>query len=310
MKNGKAQGAGAKLTLGPILFNWSAERYRDFYARIADEAPVERVFIGEAVCSKREPFQTEVMAEAIERLEAAGKEVVVSTLALVTLKRERKRLLETAEAVEGLVEANDVSALGALGGRPHVAGPFLNVYNEATVAMLAGNGATTVCLPPELPLASIATIASASRDLGVDIEVFAFGRIPLAVSARCYHARVHGLSKDSCQYVCDRDPDGLDVDTLDGQKFLAINGIQTMSQTWAGLVADLPRLVAAGVTAFRLSPQTSDMVAVARIYREVLDGALDPQEAMERLRRLAPEATFSNGFLDGVAGAEYVARAS
>jgi len=302
--------AAAKLSLGPILFNWPAERYRDFYARIAAEAPVERVHIGEVVCSKREPFQTEVLVEAIERLEAAGKEVVVSTLALVTLKRERKRLTETARDVEGLVEANDVAAIGALSGRPHVAGPFLNVYNEATVAMLAGNGATTICLPPELPLASIATIAGAAQGLGVGIEVFAFGRMPLAVSARCYHARVHHLSKDSCQYVCDKDPDGLDVDTLDGQKFLAINGIQTMSQTWSGLAADLPRLAAAGVSMFRLSPQTVDMVAVARVHRDVLDGRLEPGAAMERLATIAPEAQFSNGFLDAVAGAEYVRHAS
>jgi len=44
------------LTLGPILFNWKPERRRDFYFRIADEAPIDCVYIGEVVCSKREPF--------------------------------------------------------------------------------------------------------------------------------------------------------------------------------------------------------------------------------------------------------------
>ena len=28
------------LTLGPLYFNWPARRLADFYARIADEAPV------------------------------------------------------------------------------------------------------------------------------------------------------------------------------------------------------------------------------------------------------------------------------
>ena len=30
-----------KLTLGPILFNWEADAWRDFYFRIADEARVD-----------------------------------------------------------------------------------------------------------------------------------------------------------------------------------------------------------------------------------------------------------------------------
>jgi len=34
-----------ELTLGPIPFHWSAEARRDFYARIADEAPVDTVYL-------------------------------------------------------------------------------------------------------------------------------------------------------------------------------------------------------------------------------------------------------------------------
>ena len=41
-----------QLTLGPVLYNWQPERWRDFYFRIADEAPVDRVAVGEVVCSK------------------------------------------------------------------------------------------------------------------------------------------------------------------------------------------------------------------------------------------------------------------
>ena len=39
-----------KLTLGPVLFNWTPEAWRDFYLRIADEAPVDTVCIGDKVC--------------------------------------------------------------------------------------------------------------------------------------------------------------------------------------------------------------------------------------------------------------------
>ena len=41
-----------------------------------------------------------------------------------------------------MVEVNDASALIDLGGRPHAIGPFMNVYNERTVALLARGGAT------------------------------------------------------------------------------------------------------------------------------------------------------------------------
>lgn len=296
-----------KLTIGPILYNWDNDRFADFYARIADEAPVDRVHVGEVVCSKREPLRGDAVAAAVERLERGGKEVVLSTLALVTLKRERRQIADLAADTAGLIEANDVTALVHLGGRPHVVGPFVNVYNEGTLARLAEAGAVTVCLPPELPMTSIATIAAEAGRRQVMTEIFAFGRVPLAVSARCYHARVHGLAKDSCQYVCDQDADGLNVDTLDGQKFLAVNGIQTMSQTWCTLIGDIPELIDNGVGGFRLSPQTCDMVAVSKIFRDVLDGRCEAAAGAEALDGLLPDIPFSNGFLRAEAGAKFFA---
>jgi O2-independent ubiquinone biosynthesis protein UbiV len=285
------------LTLGPLLFNWSAEAIAEFYARIADEAPFDRVHVGEVVCSKREPLYRDALAGAIERLERAGKTVVLSTLALVTTRRESAALAATAAAYDGLIEANDTSALGALAGRPHVIGPLTNCYNEATLAFLAGNGAATVCLPPELPLPAIRILAATARELGVGIEVFAFGRIPLAISARCYHARVHGLSKDSCRYVCGQDMDGLAVETLDGQDFLAVNGLQTLSHAWCSYAGHLPALRDAGIGSVRLSPHSCDMVAVAGVFRDVLDGRVEASAADECLARLVPGAAFANGYL-------------
>ena len=48
--------APTELTLGPNLFNWAPEKWRDFYFRIADEAPVAVVYLGETICSKRAPL--------------------------------------------------------------------------------------------------------------------------------------------------------------------------------------------------------------------------------------------------------------
>lgn len=294
-----------RLTLGPLLFNWPASRWRDFYARVADEAPLDRVVLGELVCAKRQPFHDALIPAAVDRLRRAGKEVVQTTLALVTLPRERKA---TAALAAGKipVEVNDLTMLRHLTEkRPFTVGPLVNVYNESTIAYLVNKGAMGVCLPPELDLASIGILSAAGRRLGIETEVWAFGRVPLAISGRCYHARLAGLSKDSCRFVCDRDPDGLPVETVEGQPFLAINGVQTLSATICNLVGDLQALVGSGVGRLRLSPHSCDMVAVASVFREATDGRIAPEEALARIATIMPDSRFSNGFAFGEVGAAW-----
>lgn len=295
-----------KLTLGPVLYNWEPSLWRDFYFRIADEAPVDTVCVGEVVCSKRLPFFQDMVPEVAERLTQAGKEVLLSSQALVTLERERKQTRSLARESDLMVEANDVTGILHLVGRPHAVGPFVNVYNEATLTWMARNGAKRVCLPPELPSSSIAALARSCPDVAV--EVWAFGRVPLAISARCYHARLHKLTKDNCQFVCGNDPDGLPTDTLDGQSFLSINGVQTLSSTYANLIENIPELASFGVSSCRLSPQTCDMVAVTKIFRDVIGATLDPREGLLMLERLCGETVFSNGFFNGTVGARYRSR--
>ncbi|MCO5147613.1 MAG: U32 family peptidase [Aquamicrobium sp.] len=261
------------LTLGPVLFHWPAERLLDFYRRIADEAPVGRVHVGEVVCGKRMPFSDPCWPDVIERLERAGKEVVLSTLAAPATVRERRSVADLC-GDERLVEVNDITALPARAGQPFVTGPFLNVYNEATAQFLARRGARAICPPVELSMAAIGAMAAACPEIG--FEIFAFGRLPLAISGRCYHARLHGLHKDSCQFTCEKDPDGLAVDTLDDQAFLAINGVQTLSNQVQAFCPTPETLAAHRIARLRLSPHTCDMVRVAEAYRALLDGEEEP----------------------------------
>jgi collagenase-like PrtC family protease len=295
-----ADAARPGLTLGPVLFLWDADTWRDFYFRIADEAPVDTVVVGEVVCSKRQHFHADLTETVVERLRSAGKTVRLASLALITLERERQASRALAEQTGLEVEINELGLLGFLDGRPHAVGPLVNVYNAMTARVLAARGATTICLPPELPLASIAAIAPALPELA--FEVFAFGRVPLAISARCAHARVKGRTKDNCQFVCGEDPDGLGVDTLDHQPFLALNGVQTMSSTCQALLGDIPALLKAGITRLRLSPQRCDMVAVAAVYDAVRRRQMEPEEGMRALARIYPDQHFSNGFLSGRPG--------
>ncbi len=295
----------AELSLGPVLFNWAPEVWRDFHFRIADEAPVETVYVGEVVCAKRAPFIAPYLPAVLERLAAAGKRVVLSTPILVTSERERQAVRDLAATEDFLIEANDLGCLPLLAGRRHAIGPFVNVYNDGTLAWLAQRGAAMVSLPGELTRPTVAALAKAAAPLGVELEVQVFGRLPLAISARCYHARAHGLHKDGCQFVCANDPDGLEVTTVDGTPFLAVNGTQTLSHTHAALVAELDDLQAIGVHRFRLSPQSGDMVAVARLFRDRLDGRTGAGEVLARLKVLRGSITLSNGFYHGREGVAF-----
>jgi len=285
------------LTLGPVLYNWPVARWVDFYNRIADEAPVDRVCLGEVICSKRKPFFDEVVLLTADRLERGGKEVVYATLALPTTKREMRDIGDMIQAGYS-IEANDMSTVHLLNGRSHVVGPFLNIYNEDTLALHVKLGATRVCLPPELPLESIRVMAKAS-DV---VEAFAFGRPPLALSARCYSARSAGMAKDSCQFVCESERDGMEITTIDGTPFLSVNGIQTLGYTVTAATHQITELREAGVVSLRLSPQSCDMVRVAQIFRNLADGLTTPKEANEGLQVLGLPGPLSDGFLRGLPG--------
>jgi collagenase-like PrtC family protease len=299
-----------ELTLGPVLFNWPAEQWRDFYFRIADEAPVSTVYIGEVICSKRAPFFDEYYAPVAERLAAGGKTVVFSTLAEVMLRHDRQLVERVCAMTDALVEANDASALFYLRGRPHHVGPLLNVYNEEAAATLAERGARNICVPSEVPAASLRALCEKTQALPVTIETQVFGRMSLALSARCYHARAHGRTKDTCQFVCEKDADGLDLRTLEGRLFLTVNGVQTLSHDYLNLVGELAQLSAMGISRFRLSPHSCDMVAVARAFRAVLDGEIDAEAGRAQLKALQPDAPFSNGFFYGKPGYSQAAAAN
>lgn len=292
------------LTVGPNQFFWGAETVQAFYQGLAS-APVSRVVLGELICSKRLPYWQNEIPPAIEALLAGGKEVALTTLALVTLKRERKRTADLWDI--GLpVEVNDLTALHSLPkGQTFWVGPMINVYNEGTLRWLAAQGAQRVCLPPELPLAAITVLARLGRELGVAIEVWGHGRLPLALSGRCYHARLHNRAKDNCQFVCGLDPDGRDVETLDGQKFLAVNGIQTLSQSTASMAHQIDALREAGISALRISPQSNSFSEVLSGYADRLAGRLSGTDLARALATQVPGGRLSDGFVRGPSGAHW-----
>ena len=292
----------ASVSLGPVLFNWQPEKWRDFYFRIADEAPVSTVYLGETICSKRAPLSEPYFDAVVKRLTSGKKTVVYSTLSEVVNKVDRRLVEQICSTEDFLVEVNDGSALFNLQGRSHHIGPLMNVYNERTAAFLGRNGAKNICLPVEMPAVAVAALCQSVLALDTTIEVQVFGRQSLALSARCYHARAHGRTKDTCRFVCENDPDGLELSTLNNRPFLVINGVQTLSYEYLNLIAEIPVLRAMGVSRFRLSPHALDMVEVASIFRDTIDERIDTSEAAARLEAIRPAAPFTNGFYHGKPG--------
>lgn len=288
-----------ELALGPLLFNWSAERIEQFYAEIADESVFDRVYLGEVVCSKRMPFLEPALVRSADRLADAGKTVVWSTLALPANEREQKLTRELAD-FDGEIEINDMSAVYARSGRAFTVGPYLNVYNEAALAEMLSFGCVRLCPNIELSLDATAHLHRVSPTL--PIELFAFGRLPLALSGRCYHARAEGLHKDACQFVCDKDPDGRTIATVEGADFLAMNGVQTMSHGLHVAAVQVSSLRAAGVTALRLSPHNVDMLAVAAAFSAFLSGRIEAHELLSGLSGIGLPGPLINGYLYGAPG--------
>ena len=250
-----------KLTLGPLLYYWPRQQTLDFYAAAA-HWPVGVIYLGEVVCGRRHELRDTDWLELAETLTAAGKEVVISSQALLESSSDLAGLKKLAEK-GGRLEANDLGAVKVARdlGIPFVAGPHLNVYNGATLDWLAEHGAVR-WVPPLESGASAITAILAEKTCAIETEVFAHGRLPLAFSARCFTARHYNLKKDSCEFRCLKHPDGLMVSTREGADFLRINGIQTQSGACHSLWHDLDALPA--VDLLRISPQaeyTGEIVA-------------------------------------------------
>jgi len=289
-----------KLSLGPILYFWPREQVFDFYRQAAGW-PVDTVYLGEVVCSKRNALKLDDWLQVAEELTAAGKEVVLSTLALVEAESELKRMRRIAENGRFMVEANDMAAVNAVSNKvPFVAGPHLNAYNHETLTLMHDLGAKRWVMPVELSQESLQKIMTGLPD-GMETEVFGFGRVPLAFSARCFIARAEGLPKDNCQLRCMDYSDGMLLKSQDEKSFLAMNGIQTQSATTASLHNEVKQLRDMGVDVLRLSPQSQGMDKVVALFAEALDGAGVDSARDELLATLAM-GELSNGYWHGKAG--------
>ncbi|WMN20530.1 U32 family peptidase [Pseudomonas piscis] len=270
-----------KLSLGPVLYYWDKERLARFYEQMASLA-LDVIYLGETVCSKRRVFNLDQWLGLGRELQQAGAaQIVLSGLTLIEAASELSSLRRLCDNGQFLVEANDMGAVQFLAERqlPFVAGPALNLYNGHALAKLQDCGMIRWVPPVECSAALVRAVLEQVAGLGralPEVEVFAYGHLPLAYSARCFTARAENRPKDDCQFCCINYPDGLALSSQEGQALFTLNGIQTMSAEVTNLLADYPGLVACGADLLRLSPRAEGMVQVVEAFARVRQGEAPP----------------------------------
>jgi O2-independent ubiquinone biosynthesis protein UbiV len=289
-----------KLSLGPLLYYWPRADVLTFYEQIA-LSPVSSVYLGEIVCSRRHELRQRDWLDLARDLSAAGKEVVLSTPVLIESESDLKAMRRVVDNGSYTVEANDMGAVRLLSGKGRfVAGPHLNVYNPHTLGFIAGMGAERWVAPVEMTREMLADMVKAAP-AGMETEVFGYGRLPLAHSARCFTARRNNLPKDDCRFTCMEHADGLALDTREGEPFIVLNGVQTQSALVHTLCAELDAAEKLGIDIVRISPQSEHTLQVIRLFEARMKGLVSPADATTALEELAP-AALCNGYWYGRPG--------
>lgn len=289
--------------MGPILFDWARDEVLRFYEEAAT-LPVDRVYVGETVCVKKLGLGLKDVETVVRGLTAAGKKVTLSSLAVISNEDELQFTRELC-AMHDSIEANDMAVLNMAeaAGAEIFAGPHITSYNAPSIEFLKGVGLKRVCFPVELPKESI---AYAIKETGVQTEVFAHGKLPLAFSWRCYTSRAFGLSKTECRHHCAKYPDGMEIKTLDGKPLFTVNGTSILSADTHTLVESIEELSAMGVKAIRISPQYKDTAKVVSVFRRRINGDIGPKEGLEEIKTICGDR-LCNGWYQAKAGKDYVA---
>ncbi len=280
-----------RLTLGPLQYFWPRERVLAFYHAAANW-PVDTLYLGETVCSKRRELRTRDWIALAEELADGSCEIVLSSPALLEAESELSALTRLVDNGHFRVEANDMSAVQLLRerGLPFVGGPTLNVYNHAALRLLREDGLQRLVLGVEQGRALIEEFRASGEPLP-ELEITGWGRLPLAYSARCFTARAYDVAKDDCGFRCIEHPDGMPLSTRDGKAFLTVNGIQMQSAGLCDLGPELNELGAAGIDLLRLYPQAEGMAEVVTRFRHAIDSGIAP-----------PRRGEGSGYWHGAAG--------
>jgi collagenase-like PrtC family protease len=185
-------------------YYWPRHAVLDFYADVA-AAPVDVVYLGETVCSRRHELRLPDWLEIATMLADAGKEAVLSTLPLVEAEADLRLVRKLVEHERFRIEANDMGAGSGGAARGSRSSPGVAVVYGPDAPLLAADGATRWCLP-EMSATTLAALLAAVL-AAVETESRLAGCRSRCL-ARCFTARHFDLQKDHCEYRCPALPTG------------------------------------------------------------------------------------------------------
>ncbi|WP_299002874.1 U32 family peptidase [uncultured Shewanella sp.] len=259
-------------SLGPILYYWEKNQMDVFYQAAANSR-ADIIYLGETVCSKRRALGFKDWLTMARSLAEQGKKVVLSTMSLLEAPSELGMLKRYCDNGDFMVEANDVAAIELLyqHSLPFTVGPAINCYNAQTIKFLLGKGMVRWVMPVELSRDWLKKVLLSCDALNIrdkfETEVFGYGYIPLAYSARCFTARSENKTKDKCGLCCIHFPNGRLVRSQEEQSLFVINGVQTQSGYCYNLVNDLASMKGL-VDVVRLSPLSLETLSIVDTFKE------------------------------------------
>ncbi|WP_283787701.1 U32 family peptidase [Bermanella sp. WJH001] len=265
-----------KLAIGNILYFWKKQNIEDFYQQ-AKTSYADIIYLGESVCSKRRELKLSDWLDIAKEIESRGKQVVLSSLALLEAKSELAMLKKVCENQDFLVEANDFGAVQLLNelGLPFIAGAALNIYNQHDLNYLYKQGMQRWVMPVELSKDWLVSIRDELHNLNLnnkfEIEVYGYGHLPLAYAARCFTARSENKPKDQCDLCCINYPKGREIKSQEGEILFNMNGIQTLSGKAQNLINDLPSMKEL-VDVVRINPNSVESLTWLTLFRHNMEG--------------------------------------
>ncbi len=291
-----------RLSLGPLQFHWPKQVMLDFYRDI-ESTNVDIIYLGETVCSKRREFGYSDWMDVAERLLDNGKEVVLSTLVLVEARSELGYMKRQCDNGQFMLEANDMSAVRMLGGdTAFVGGATLNIQNQDSLKVLIDQGLVRWVAPHEMSASVMTAVAARSTD-DIECEVFGWGRMPMAYSARCYTTRALDIPKDQCKNCCINYEDGLMLSTRDDEEFLVINGIQTMSAKTTCLAREFQN-DEHGADILRINPQALGTSSIIKLLDQLRNESVNATIITDEMAKFAPDG-LCNGYWHDAPGMNY-----
>lgn len=290
-----------KYALGPLLYYWSKTNTENFY-RAAMQSSADIIYLGETVCSKRREMKVNDWLDLAKELAKSGKQIILSTLTLIEAPSELVELQRFVENGEFLFEANDLAAVNMAAERklPFVSGPAINNYNAFTLKLLLKQGMIRWCMPVELSKEWLTNVLTQCEEIGIrdqfEVEVFSYGYLPLAYSARCFTARSENLPKDNCKTCCINYRNGRQVFSQEQQQVFVLNGIQTQSGYCYNLGNNLTEMKDL-VDIVRISPMGEESFEIIDQFRANEEGK-HPLELENRRD--------CNGYWKNVSGLELI----